>query len=235
MHHYLVGEDEGRAVLDAARAARAFAPKKVSKRVVIAGHSQGGHAALFAAALAPGWTPELRVRGTVAFAPASHLATQFQATLAIDTPGGGLGAIVGLGIRAADLVEPALERRRAAHAPGHAALPADRHRLLRRPLEACVDRRPAAQPAPARRRGPRPAAGRGRRNDPERLKIGTPVRIEQGDDDGTVFKSFTDQLVADYEQRGVDVTYKSYPGVSHGGIVDSGAKDASAFIRARLK
>ena len=108
VHHFLLGLSEGRSVLDAARAARAFAPRKVSKRVIIAGHSQGGHAALFAASLAPAWTPELRLRGTVAFAPASHLATQSQSTLTIGVPGGGLGAIVGLGLRAVDLADPSL-------------------------------------------------------------------------------------------------------------------------------
>ena len=107
---------------------------KLSKRVIVAGHSQGGHAALFAASLAPSWTPDLRVRGTVAFAPASHLATQFQATLGIATPGGGLGAIVGLGLRAVDLADPALGVAGPAHAAGRAAVPADRHGLLRRAL-----------------------------------------------------------------------------------------------------
>ena len=51
VHQYLVGPSEGHSVLDAVRAARAF-DGKLSKRFVIAGHSQGGHAALFAAARA---------------------------------------------------------------------------------------------------------------------------------------------------------------------------------------
>ena len=107
VHPYLVGESEGRSVLDAVRAARALEPR-LSKRFVIAGHSQGGHAALFAASLAKKWVPELQLRGTVAFAPASHLEHQFRATLGIAAPGGGLGAIVGLGLRAVDTVDPAL-------------------------------------------------------------------------------------------------------------------------------
>ena len=94
VHPYLVGESEGRSVLDAVRAARALEPR-LSKRFVIAGHSQGGHAALFAASLAKKWVPDLQLRGTVAFAPASHLEAQFRATLGIATTGGGLGAIVG--------------------------------------------------------------------------------------------------------------------------------------------
>ena len=43
---------------------------------MVAGHSQGGQAALFAASLAKKWTPELTLRGTLAFAPVSHLGEQ---------------------------------------------------------------------------------------------------------------------------------------------------------------
>src|SRR5919108_1440687 len=89
VHLYLQGMSEGRSVLDAVRAARQFEPR-LSKRFVIAGHSQGGHAALFAAAAAPAWVPELKLRGTVAFAPASHLKTQFQAATTVSAAGGGL-------------------------------------------------------------------------------------------------------------------------------------------------
>ena len=74
-HPYLVGASEGRSVLDMVRAARQV-NKALSKRVIIAGHSQGGHAALWAASLAPSYTKELDVRGTVAYAPASHLSEQ---------------------------------------------------------------------------------------------------------------------------------------------------------------
>src|SRR3954462_13651966 len=66
-HPYLIGVSEGRSVLDIARAARKL-DKTLSKKVLIAGHSQGGHAALWAASLAKKWTPELNLRGTVAFA-----------------------------------------------------------------------------------------------------------------------------------------------------------------------
>jgi hypothetical protein len=72
------------------------------------------------------------------------------------------------------------------------------------------------------------------RSDPERLAIETPVRIEQGDADGTVFKAFTDQLVTEYTQSGVRVTYAIYPGVSHRGVVEAGAKDSTRYIRERL-
>ena len=235
VHHYLLGVAEGRSVLDSARAARAFAARKLSKRIIIAGHSQGGHAALFAASLAPKWTPELRVRGTVAFAPASHLDTQFKATLAIAAPGKGLGAIVGLGLRAVDLADPALNvaglltSQAAALYPQtetvcYAALSEEMSfggLPLNQLLRSDVDLNPLLA-----------VIGQ---SDPEHLAIKTPVRIEQGDADATVFKAFTDQLVTEYLQSGVDVTYAIYPGVSHGGVVNAGARDSTSFIRERLK
>ena len=62
-------------MLDMVRAARKL-DRRSARRVVIAGHSQGGHAALWARRSRASWTPELTVRGTVAFAPASHLGDQ---------------------------------------------------------------------------------------------------------------------------------------------------------------
>jgi pimeloyl-ACP methyl ester carboxylesterase len=73
VHPYLVGESEGRSVLDAARAAARLAPARASKRVVIFGHSQGGHAALFAGQLAPTYAPDLHVLGVAAGAPVPEL------------------------------------------------------------------------------------------------------------------------------------------------------------------
>ena len=235
VHHYLLGLSEGRSVLDAARAARVFGRGKVSKRVIIAGHSQGGHAALFAASLAPTWTPELHVRGTVAFAPASHLATQSQSTLGIGLPGGGLGAIAALVMRGVDLANPSLGVA-GLLTPQATALYPQTETLcydalaantsfgglpLNQILRSDVDLNPLLA-----------AVGR---SDPEGLAIETPVRVEQGDADRTVFKAFTDLLVAEYEQSGVDVTYAIYPGVDHRGVVITGARDATRYIKRRLK
>ena len=72
VHPYLVGESEGRAVLDTARVARKLAAG-AGKRVLIAGHSQGGHAALFASEIASRYAPELEVVGTAAGAPVTDV------------------------------------------------------------------------------------------------------------------------------------------------------------------
>jgi alpha-beta hydrolase superfamily lysophospholipase len=71
---YLVGESEGRAVLDAARAARNLVDGAASDSVIIFGHSQGGQAALFAGQLSASYAPDLFVVGVVAAAPVSDVA-----------------------------------------------------------------------------------------------------------------------------------------------------------------
>ena len=120
-HPYLIGRSEGDSVLDAVRAARKL-DKRLGKRVVIAGHSQGGQSALFAASLAPKYTPDLKVRGTVAFAPVSHLAEQSTALLPGLTSPSGLSGLVAMILRGIDIAPPVARRRRGCSATAAAAL-----------------------------------------------------------------------------------------------------------------
>ncbi len=73
-HPYLVGESEGRAVIDSVRAARELEKTGASVRYAVWGHSQGGHAALFAGEIASIYAPELTLAGVAAIAPATELA-----------------------------------------------------------------------------------------------------------------------------------------------------------------
>src|ERR1035437_5675782 len=73
IHPYLVGQSEGQAVLDAARAARNLAGSIASDSVIIFGHSQGGQAALFAGQISHLYAPDLFVVGVVAVAPVSNV------------------------------------------------------------------------------------------------------------------------------------------------------------------
>jgi acetyl esterase/lipase len=70
-HPYLVGLSEGRAVLDSVRAARSMTGS--GSTFAVWGHSQGGHAALYAGILAANYTPELKLVGVAAAAPATDL------------------------------------------------------------------------------------------------------------------------------------------------------------------
>ncbi|MEQ6896771.1 lipase family protein [Microbacterium sp. KR10-403] len=67
---YLIGQGEGRSALDAVVAAEKLPHVWASDDVVVWGHSQGGHAALWASRLAKKYTPDLNVLGTAALAPA---------------------------------------------------------------------------------------------------------------------------------------------------------------------
>ncbi|GAA3958578.1 alpha/beta fold hydrolase [Gordonia caeni] len=70
---YLIGQGEGRSVLDSVRAARQMRELTLAPDTVVWGHSQGGHAALWAGILAPAYAPDARVIGVAALAPASEL------------------------------------------------------------------------------------------------------------------------------------------------------------------
>ncbi len=235
VHAYLHGPTEGYSVLDAVRAARALEPR-LSKQFVIAGHSQGGHAALFAAAMAPSWTKELRLRGTVAFAPASHLGEQFPLAAGLSNPGGGLGAIIALGTRMIDISDPSVDVAGLLTPEAAALYPqteSECYDALAQPesfggLPLNQIFRSGADLSPL-------VNAIENQDDPEHLRIHTLLRVEQGAADGTVFQTFTDQLVDDYEAKNVKVTYKVYPGVDHGGVVNAAAGDATKWIRGRFK
>jgi pimeloyl-ACP methyl ester carboxylesterase len=235
-HPYLIGRPEGYSVLDAARAARKL-DKRIGKRVVISGHSQGGQAALFAASLAPSYTSELKLRGTVAFAPASHLGEQ-STLLPSFTQTGAFSGLVAMILRGLDIARPDLGIAGALSDQAAALYP----QTLTECLDVLASRSSfgALAPSGMLRRGvdsgPSTAA-LGQLDDPEDLRITTPVRIQQGTADQVVFKPFTDPLVEDYKRRGNPVTYTTYEGVDHASIVTDGrsVKDATAYIRKRLR
>ena len=81
----------------------------LSNRVIVAGHSQGAHAALWAAALAPAYSPELRVRGVVAFAPPSHLAQIISRIRSVTSTR--LTGVLALLLRGAEVAKPSLHIR----------------------------------------------------------------------------------------------------------------------------
>ncbi|WP_163544795.1 lipase family protein [Occultella kanbiaonis] len=72
-HPYLVGEEAGRDVLDALRAAHQIEGLALSDTTAVWGHSQGGHGALWTAIVAPEYAPEFTIVGVAAMAPATDL------------------------------------------------------------------------------------------------------------------------------------------------------------------
>lgn len=78
-HPYIVGDSEAHGVLDSVRAARDLGGASVSSDYVVWGHSQGGHAAMFALHLADSYAPDLHLKGVVAGAPPSQFYAIYQA------------------------------------------------------------------------------------------------------------------------------------------------------------
>jgi acetyl esterase/lipase len=68
---YLIGEGEGRATLDAIRAVGQIPEAKASRSAWVWGHSQGGHATLWAGQIAQRYAPELELLGVAALSAAS--------------------------------------------------------------------------------------------------------------------------------------------------------------------
>lgn len=71
---FLVGQDEAHDLLNSVHAAHAL-PAGAGAKVVLMGHSQGGHAALWSAALANRYAPDLQLLGVVALAAPTELAS----------------------------------------------------------------------------------------------------------------------------------------------------------------
>jgi pimeloyl-ACP methyl ester carboxylesterase len=72
-HPYLVGISEARAVIDSVRVAATMPGAGGGRKFLVWGHSQGGHAALFAGITAKTYAPELDLLGVAAAAPATDL------------------------------------------------------------------------------------------------------------------------------------------------------------------
>lgn len=227
IHPYLIGDSEGRAVLDIIRAARTYEPK-LSNNVIIAGHSQGGQAALFAASLSPSYTPEVDLAATIAFAPVSNLATEIPILkdLTIDTLSGTVALIVrGLAVANSSL-EPATLLTPAADA------------LFPETLTLCEDALDANNSfgGLAGDQLLQPNANLGgiiiglTDNDPSFLKIQKPVLVLQGEADTTVFPYTTDDLVKSLQGNGVNVTELKYNNATHTGVIAAAAGDATKFL-----
>jgi dienelactone hydrolase len=228
VHQYLVGVPAARAIVDAARAARALAPA-IGTRWVAMGHSQGGGATLWAAALARSYAPELHLVGDVPFAPPSAIHQQVDLARKITSTSPGLAAFGALifrgideasGVGVAALLGPqaaAVYPKTLTQCASRLAQPDEWGGIpLDRLFRANADLGPAEKVLDA--------------NDPGRLSIGVPTRVEQGEADTTVLPAFTKQLVDRYAARGLQVTYRTYPGADHSGVLDAALTDAEAFV-----
>ena len=230
-HRYLVGASEGRGVVDIVLAARELYPA-LSKDYLIGGHSQGGHGGLFAGSLAPKLAPKLNLKGVFVYAPASHLWEQGQA---IGSLGAGFEGLSGVAIMIM------YSAAREAGVEPSTLVTAEIAAKLGLIEEACSAQLAQAlgtvQPKDLLKPGVTTASidAALKAMNPN-VKIKAPVLILQGLGDSTVFPAFTQALVNELKTSGGKVTYNTFAGLSHSGVVTDAAvkKAVSAWIKARL-
>jgi len=231
IHPYLVGKSEGRGILDIVRAARHL-DRSIGRRFVVAGTSQGGQAALFAGSLARGWTPDLRLRGTFAYAPGSHLYEQKNLLPALVTPSP-LSAVAALILAGAVTTSNDLKPEAILTDPALALYPEIERKCL--PDLSREDSFGGLAPSTLIRYGAdttRLDAALKAMN--PAVKIEGPVVLAQGSADTTAFPFLTEQLRDELEAKTTSVEYRLYPGIDHLRIVDAADPDALAFFKRRM-
>ncbi|MEV6106163.1 lipase family protein [Streptomyces sp. NPDC051940] len=225
-HSYLIGEAEARAAADLTRAAHQLSGA-LSDRWVAYGHSQGGHAAIYTAQLAARWTPELRLLGAVALAPGSQLSTAVPALR--NVPVAGISSFMPLIVRGAEtasgLTDEELLTPRAQElmddadtlcigqlrdAQSWGSLKTDE--IFRKDVDLSAFDQVLAD------------------NEPGTLAPRVPVLLAQGGADAVIQPAWTDQLNEQLTANGVDVTYLTYPGTDHRGVLAASLPDVTPWV-----
>lgn len=230
-HGYLVGADESHAVLDIVYAARQLNPD-IGKKFLIAGHSQGGHAALFAAGDAASYARKLKLRGTVAYAPASHLAEQEQLLPIFTTPSG-LSALATMIVSGAASTSDAIQPSQILADEALQFYPQLEQTCL--PQLSASDSLGGIPPSELIRDGADLTALRAElsENNPA-VTTKAPILLAQGLADTTVFPQLTDMLNDELVALGDSVDYQTFPGVTHGEIPAAAQADVMAFFAKQL-
>ncbi|HEX9505729.1 MAG TPA: lipase family protein [Acidimicrobiia bacterium] len=228
VHPYLVGDSEGRGVLDIVRAARHIRQADAGTRTIIYGHSQGGQAALFAGEIADSYAPDLHVLGVVAGAPVAEIGEMLPAGATIpDT----LGFVV-MGLIGAHAAYPDtnLTDVLTAHGLAQSAIVNTKCfdavlTAFRQPVANVVAHNPADVPAFSQILAHDTAGN---------TQTAAPILVFQGLADNVVYKAFTDTYVKQACAIGDRVLYKTYSAIDHYHEVTASKTDALTWITNRI-
>jgi hypothetical protein len=232
---YLIGTSEARSLLDAVRVARQL-PTGATTTAVLWGHSQGGHAVLFAAQQASAYAPELNLRAAAVAAPAADLGTLLDDDIG-DVSGVTIGSYAFAAYQQAYVAQyPGLALSGILTDAGAAVTPAmsrlclfgDNLKLhaLAKPLLGAYLRSDPRTTAPWSTF----LAG----NTPGAPPPALPVFVAQGGADTLVVPSATEGYVAAACRGGGRITFRLYPSDTHGTIADTAVRDVVPFLAGGL-
>lgn len=246
IHPYLQGVSEGRGVLDIVRAGRMVDPE-LSDEVVIAGHSQGGHAALFAAELAPQWAKDFDHVATVPYAPPADFQLQGAGIGALPSDAYGISALASAILRGAETSDSSIDPEKILTPEAFAIYPEVDSACLGELGESFAEAGvgPGELLRPGVLFGPDGAAFSAVLGEMDPLiKTNRPLLILQGRQDTTVQPGLTDTLVSRLRglNPGLAIDYFVYgnagrvdiptPGPStHGSILADAEIQVDAFLR----
>jgi acetyl esterase/lipase len=233
IHPYLIGESEGRAVLDSVRAARHLTNGGASNRFAVWGHSQGGHAALFTGEIAARYSPELELVGVAAAAPATYLVELFDDDESTEQD---LLAMALLSwarlqnVSPATIVEPAVMS--AFNKTARDCLTSIAQFETLENDEKPLQNEKFFKFDPSKTE---PWKGIMVRNSPGQAPAGAPVFIAQGTADTTVDPQVTKRFAKALCAQGVRVTFVELPGVSHIFVARDSAPTAISWMNDRFR
>ena len=223
-HPFLDGVSSGRSVLDIARAASAIEGLRLSPKTMLWGHSQGGHAALFAAEQAPTYAPELVVAGVVAGAPPTQLR---ELLVSIEgTPDRGYALLVAEGLRA---IDPTLKLTEV-FTPRGIALAARLGEECSGGVIQAAARDTIRVEAPVPREWLRDLD----QSQPGQRRIAAPVLIIHGENDTLIPVETSARFEKQLRAAGTPVERIVYPGAGHGDVALTSLTDVLAWIAKRL-
>ncbi|WP_246430682.1 lipase family protein [Streptomyces rectiverticillatus] len=227
MHTYLVGADQGNAVVDSVTAAHRLLPDLAPTWFTV-GHSQGGQASIFAAN-ATKRAPDLRFGGAVAIAPASHLNVMLPGVIAAHNPGQLTFALYSLaGLNATD---PSVDLPRLL---GPSAM-----RTATQVFEECInDPHPSLIRTPSEQAIPLNSArlaALGRTmaayGNPDHTAVRSPLLIIQGGNDLDVPAQWSAQVARNLRALGSpEITERTYPGSGHDDVLGRSSCDILDFL-----
>jgi alpha-beta hydrolase superfamily lysophospholipase len=228
-HPYLVGESEGRGVLDIVRAAQQLPQAGASANTLIYGHSQGGQAALFAGQIAPRYAPDLHVLGVTAVAPVTDVTAMLPAATKIP-------ALLAYVVMAAVGYHAAYPQLDLSSVLTPATL-ANIGVVDQRCSDDLVDLYAQSSPSQVLTASPADVPGFAallQQNTAGNVATSAPMLLIQGDRDLLVNKRITDAFAMHACAIGDRVLYHVYPGRDHVGARDASVKEVQAWMAARI-